>query len=157
MADRPDRPMGVLAERWVWATLADWRLLEFASDVALCVVELVDNVQAHATQVVADARGRPGLRTAEVVLWCRPGMFLRVETRDRDPRLPVLGPPLPDPAALGCDPTALARLGERGRGLRIVEKTAHGLAWRRLPTGGKTVWCSWRLNARDRAGSEGRE
>ncbi len=114
--------------------------------MALCVVELVGNVQAHATQTVVDPRGRPGPRTAEVVLGCRPGVFLRAEVRDADPRLPVLGPPLPDPGAVDAgDPAALARLVERGRGLRIVQRCAHGLSWRRLPTGGKTVWCSWRL------------
>ncbi len=140
VADRPEEPMSRAAKHLVWATLADWRLLDLAPDAALCVAELVGNVQEHATCVV-DAHSRPGLRTAEVVLSCLPGRLLHVEVRDGDPRLPVPGPPL-----VWDGPAVLERLRERGRGLRIVEALTDQLAWRPLPGGGKTVWCAWRLN-----------
>lgn len=117
-------PRGVQqARRWVAAACEDIGRPELIDCAELGTSELVTNALLHgAAPVEVRVRG-----TAE---------HPRLEVWDSSTRLPVLPPPVPDPATADDPGEALLTFG---RGLRIVARAAD--AWGAdVDEGGKVVW-----------------
>ena len=111
----PPEPTSARAcRRFLLDSLASWGAEALADEAVLLVSELVTNAVLHAgtdIEVVVDLRDER----------------LRVEVRDRDPRLPSV--------------RRYSVLSGTGRGLALVAETADRWAVEPAPDGtGKTVW-----------------
>lgn len=127
------------ARLFVTAVLADWRLLSLASDVQVCVSELVGNVVRHAPRQDVDTLED---RLVSVGLRCWVHGDVLLEVGDFSPEMPRL--------MRSADPFAL-----KGRGLLIVDALSDRLWWRASELGGKTVYALFGLGDRVAPAFEG--
>jgi anti-sigma regulatory factor (Ser/Thr protein kinase) len=97
-----------------------WGIPHVREDAALIMSELTANAVEHA-------------RTDVLATVFEDGVDLHLAVHDGDIRYPLFGEPASAPAP--------GRLGERGRGLRLVDAVAE--AWGAMPSdGGKVVWAT---------------
>jgi anti-sigma regulatory factor (Ser/Thr protein kinase) len=133
---RPDVDSPGLARRAVLRWLRDLGLEELAERAVLIVSELVANAAVHAHTVLE-------------LSMTATSRSLKLTVRDEDQRLPVSGG---GDTAGRHDGTGPSSLGERGRGIAIVQ----GLAdeWGvDVVRGGKRVWARISLSPRVRRSS----
>lgn len=117
------------ARRHTQAVLGAWQLpTDVIETSVLLVSELITNSIAVTTARPAPAPGLVAGSAGPIVLALRrrPGQIV-IEVSDSDPSPPVLTEVGPD--------------AESGRGLMLVHALSKEWSYRRLPTGGKTIYC----------------